>query len=339
MMAQKELSALESRRKFLVGAGAVGAAALAGCIGENGGGSENTETTEDTTGSGSQNLSGDITITGSSTVYPVSVAMAEEFQKKHSGVNISVDSTGTGGGFKNHFCPGNSDINGASRQITDSEKENCNSNGVTPKEFQIAADALTVVVNNEADWVDSMTFDELAQIWKPDGAQKWSDVRDDWPDEEIKLYGPASTSGTFDWFTEHVVGEAESHREDYEATEEDNIIVQGVEGSKYAMGYLGYAYYQENSDRVKAVDIAEEDLSNATEPSLDNAKSGDYPMARPLFIYAAAEAVKEKNQVYQFLEFYLQRAETDLVKQIGYVPTSQEQRDENLTKLKDIAGK
>jgi phosphate transport system substrate-binding protein len=339
-MPETERGTLASRRKFLVGTGAVGATALAGCIGENGGdsGDGNQDDTGTTDGSENQDLSGDITVTGSSTVYPISVAMGEEFQKKHSGVSVSVDSTGTGGGFKNHFCPGNSDVNGASRPIKDSEKDSCNSNGVTPKEFHVAGDALTVAVNNDADWIDGMTFDELAQIWGPDGAEKWSDVRDDWPDEEFELYGPASTSGTFDWFTENVVGEAGAHREDYEATEDDNRIISGIEGSKHAMGYLGYAYYKENSERVKAVKIAEEDKSNAVEPTLDNAKSGDYPMARPLFIYPAAKSIKQKDQVYQFLKFYLEKAETDIVKQIGYVPSSQKQRDENLSKLEDIRG-
>jgi phosphate transport system substrate-binding protein len=324
-----------SRRAFLAGTGATGAAALAGCIGETGGSDGNGDGSGETT-EGGQSLSGGITITGSSTVYPISVAMAEEFEKANSGVDISVNSTGSGGGFENHFCPGNSDINGSSRPITEGEQENCSENGVDPREFQIASDALTVVVNQEADWVDGMTFDELAQIWQPDGADRWSDVRDDWPDQALELYGPASTSGTFDWFTEHVVGEAGSHRGDYEATEDDNNIVAGVEGSENAMGYLGFAYYQENSDRVKAVNIAEEDASNAVEPSLDNAKSGDYPMARPLFIYPAAGAIKEKDQVYEFLKFYIEQSETDIVSEIGYVPASADLRDENLDKLEEI---
>jgi len=323
-----------SRRAFLAGTGATGAAALAGCIGESGGSGGNGGSGETTTGG--QSLSGGITITGSSTVYPVSVAMAEEFEKDHGGVDISVDSTGTGGGFENHFCPGNSDINGASRPITEAEEENCSENGVDPRQFQIASDALTVVVNEDADWIDSITFDELAQIWQPDGADRWSDVRDDWPDQPLELYGPASTSGTFDWFTENVVGEAGSHRGDYEATEDDNNIVAGVEGSENAMGYLGFAYYQENSDRVKAVNIAEEDASNAVEPSLENAKAGDYPMARPLFIYPAAGSIQEKDQVYEFLQFYIEQSETDIVSEIGYVPANADLRDQNLEKLEEI---
>ena len=320
----------ESRRRFLLGTSAVGLAAAAGCIGRSHEGARY--------GSDEESLTGDVTVTGSSTVYPVSVAMAEEFQQKYAGVSVTVDSTGTGGGFKNHFCPGNSDVNGASRPIKESEQENCADNGVEPVEFQVAGDALTVAVNNDADWVDCVTFDELAQIWGPDGADRWSDVRDDWPDESFELYGPASTSGTFDWFTENVVGEADAHRDDYEATEDDNIVVQGIEGSRYAMGYLGYAHYEENHERIKAVEIAEEDRSNCAPPSLDNAKTGDYPMARPLFIYPDAESIRENEQVYEFIEFYLNQSETNLVKQIGYVPTSADLREENLNKLEDVIG-
>ena len=316
-----------TRRKLLAAAGGIGAAALAGCTRSTtgGGGGDQTSTQ-------GQSLSGSISIKGSSTVYPISLAMAEEFQAEHGGVNVSVDSTGTGGGFKNFFCTGNSDINDASRTITQSEQEQCQSNGVEPVEFQIAGDALTVVVNNDADWVDCVTFDELAQIWGPDGAQKWSDVRSEWPDEEFDLFGPASTSGTFDWFTEHVVGEAGQHRDDYEGTEEDNIIVQGVQDSPYAMGYLGYAYYTENSDRVKAVSVKQESGGTCTPPSLENAKDGSYPLARPLFIYAAQDALS-RRPVQEFMRFYIEQAETDLVSEIGYVPESVELRDRNLEKL------
>lgn len=318
-----------SRRALLTAAGATGVAALAGCV----------RKTEDRPGGGGNGgddeLSGSVTVTGSSTVYPVSLVMAEEFQKKHNLVNVSVDSTGTGGGFKNHFCTGNSDVNGASRPIQESEKEQCSGNGVTPVEFQIASDALTVAVNTEAKWVDCMSFDELAQIWKPDGAQKWSEVRDGWPDEQIELFGPASTSGTFDWFTENVIGEAGAHRKDYEATEEDNIIIQGIEGSKFAMGYFGFSYYLENKDRVKAVEIKQKGSGDCIEPSIENAKSGDYPLARPLFIYPAKEALSNAT-VEAFIRFYIEKAETDLVADVGYVPISPELRDENLEELDSI---
>jgi len=326
-----------SRRDFLAATGSAGVLAIAGCTEET---DANNESDGDD-GNGMDDggsLSGEVVITGSSTVFPISDAMAELFMEDHPDVNVTVDSTGSGGGFENHFCPGNSDINGASRPIKDAEMENCQGNGVEPVEFHIAGDALTMAVNNDADWVDSMTFDELSQIWREDGAQMWSDVRDEWPDEELELFGPASTSGTYDWFNENVVGEDYNHTAQHEPTEEDNLIVQGIQDSPYAMGYFGYAYYNQNSDAVKAVDIAAEAGDEPTEPSLANAKDGSYPMARPLFIYPAESSIKNKEQVYEFLSFYLEQAETDIVQEIGYVPSSEEMRDENLSTLDEIAG-
>ncbi|WP_232703403.1 phosphate ABC transporter substrate-binding protein PstS family protein [Halobacterium wangiae] len=341
----ERLSDLVSRRRFLLSSGAVGATALAGCTssgdgdgdGDTGGsggdsGGSGNDTTE---GSGDDALSGEVVNTGSSTVYPVTNAMAERFMEEHPQVNVTVDSTGSGGGFENHFCPGNSDINGASRPVKDSEVENCRGNDVEPIEFHIAGDALTMAVNNDADWVDSMTFEELSQIWRKDGAQMWSDVRDEWPDEEFELFGPASTSGTYDWFNANVIGEEYEHTAQHEPTEEDNLIVQGIQDSQYAMGYFGYAYYNENSDSVKAVKIAAEEGDEPSEPSLANAKDGSYPMARPLFIYGSESAI-QREEVYEFLEFYLENAETDLVQEIGYVPSSVEMRDENLSTLEDV---
>ncbi|QLD89981.1 PstS family phosphate ABC transporter substrate-binding protein [Natronomonas salina] len=325
-----------SRRAFIAGGAALGGALVAGCT-ETGGNDDGNNSTGGDGNGGSGDLSGEIVITGSSTVFPVSDAMAEEFMKQHSGVDIPVDSTGTGGGFENHFCPGNSDINGASRPIKDSELEQCQSNDVEPVEFQVASDALTVAVNNDADWVDCMTFDELSQIWREDGAQQWSDVRDDWPDEDIELFGPASTSGTYDWFNENVVGEDHGHTAQHEPTEEDNLIVQGIRDSPYAMGYFGFAYYQSNSDQVKAVEVKTEESGSCTPPSLENAKDGSYPLARPLFIYPNESAVQQKH-VYEFLKFYFQKAETDMVSDIGYVPSSTDLRDENLGKLDELAG-
>ena len=323
----ERLSGPVSRRKFVLAAGAAGATALAGCQESEGSDEDNSD----------GELSGEVIITGSSTVFPISDTMAEEFMNDNPDVNVTVDSTGSGGGFENHFCPGNSDINGASRPIKDSEVEQCQSNDVEPVEMHIAGDALTMAVNNEADWVDSMTFDELSQVWREDSAETWSDVRDDWPDEELELYGPASTSGTYDWFNENVVGEDYAHTAQHEPTEEDNLIVQGIQDSPYAMGYFGYAYYNQNSDAVKAVNIAAEEGDEPTEPSLENAKDGSYPMARPLFIYPSEEAI-QREPVYEFLDFYLNQAETDIVSEIGYVPSSEEMRDENLSTLDEIAG-
>lgn len=305
-----------SRRKLLLGAGAAGATALAGCSGGNGGG-----------------LSGSVKVAGSSTVYPISSAFAEEFQKKHSNVDISVSSTGTGAGFSNYFCVGKTDINDASRPIKDSEVQKCKSNDVNPVEFQIATDALTVVAHPEADFLDCLSFDELREIWGPGNPpQKWSDVRSEWPDKTMNLYGPSSASGTFDFFTEHVMGEEGKHRSDYQGTEKDNVIVQGVSGDKYAMGYLGFAYYVDNKDKLKGVPIKSPDSGNCVKPTFESAKAGKYPLSRPLFIYVAKESLKEKA-VREFVEYYLKNSSSEIVRQVGYVPVTEETKQQNLDKF------
>ncbi|GAA5430806.1 PstS family phosphate ABC transporter substrate-binding protein [Haloarcula japonica] len=326
-----------SRRRFLTSSGAIGTLALAGCVQNtsrgDGSGSDGSGSDGDSDG-----LSGQVIIKGSSTVFPISDAMAEEFMEEHGNVNVTVDSTGSGGGFENWFCPGDSDINGASRPISDAEIEQCSGNDVEPVEFEIAGDALTVAVNNDADWVDCITFDELRQIWSDEaGVTNWSDVRDEWPDLEIERYGPASTSGTFDYFNENVVGEDTEHTTEYQPTEEDETIVKGIRDNEGGMGYFGFAYYNSNSEAVKAVEVKAEDGGECTPPSLANAKDGSYPLARPLFIYAAESAL-QREEVYEFIEFYLEQAETDMVQDIGYVPSSAEQRDENLEKLDEVAG-
>jgi len=327
-----------SRRTFVGTAGSAGLLGLAGCtentrdVGGGGGGDGGDDGGGD---GGDDGLSGTVVVKGSSTVFPVSDTFAESFMEEHGGVNVTVDSTGSGGGFKNHFCPGEADINGASRPIKDSEVEQCGSNDVEPVEFQVASDALTMAVNNDADWVDCVTPEELSQIWREDGAELWSDVRDEWDDEEIVLYGPAETSGTYDWFNENIVGEAYQHTARHQPTEEDDTIVQGIRDNEYAMGYFGYAYYNSNPDLVKALQIDGGD--GCTEPNLDNAKDGSYPMARPLFIYANEQSL-QREEVYEYVEFYLENAETDAVKDIGYVPSSTDLRDSNLEKLDELAG-
>ncbi|MEF8839179.1 MAG: substrate-binding domain-containing protein, partial [Haloarculaceae archaeon] len=247
-----------SRRAFLLGAGASGALAVAGCTSavprtRNGGDGGDGGATTPRAGSG--RLTGDVIIKGSSTVFPISDTLAEQFMDEHPDVNVTVDSTGTGGGFKNHFCPGESDINGASRPIKESEVEQCSTNGVEPIEFRIAGDALTMAVNENADWVDCLAIEEMAQIWREDGATRWSEVRPDWPDEEITLFGPAETSGTYDWFNQNVVGEDYRHTARHQPTEEDETIVAGIRTNPYAMGYFGYAFYESNPDLVKAVSV------------------------------------------------------------------------------------
>jgi len=319
-----------SRREFIVGSGVTATLAMAGCV-------QNTSGDGGDGGDGGDSLSGQVIVKGSSTVFPISDAMAENFMDEHGDVNVTVDPTGTGGGFKNWFCAGDSDINGASRPITDTEEDQCSNSDVSPVEFQIGGDALTVAVNNDADWVDCMSFDELRQIWMEDGVQQWSDVRDEWPDREIQLYGPASTSGTFDWFNENVIGEDTKHTTEYQPTEEDETIVRGIRDNEGGMGYFGYAYYNSNSEAVKAVNIKAESGDECTPPSLANAKDGSYPMARPLFIYVA-ESSLQRQEVADFVRFYIENAETELIQDIGYVPSSAEQRDQNLSKLDDLTG-
>lgn len=307
-----------SRREFLLGSSALGAGTLAGCV-------ENVQSNATEGG-------GQVIVKGSSTVYLISQRMAEQFMEDRN-VNVTVDPTGTGGGFKNFFCPGESDINGASRLITAAERASCGNNDVDPVEFQIGRDALTVIVNNEAEWMDCLTYEELSQIWRDEGgAQRWSDVREEWPDEEIKLFGPAATSGTYDWFNEHVIGDEYNHTTDHEPNEKDNVIIRGIEGDPHAMGYLGYAYYTENTDRVKAVSIKENPGEECVEPTLENASTGTYPMTRPLFIYVN-RAELDRDPVFDFTAFYLEHAATELVSDVGYVPVSESIRNDNLSKL------
>ena len=326
-----------SRRTFLLTSGATGAALIAGCTEQRNGGSgggdgsgagQDTETTMN-----DGQLSGEIQISGSSTVFPLASAVAEQFQKQHSDVTISVKSTGSGGGFKNHFCPGRTQFNNASRRISDSETQQCADNGVEPIELKVATDALTVVVNNDADWVDCMTVEELKQIWQPDAAERWSDVNPDWPDEPFDRYGAAETSGTFDYFTEAVIGEEGAHTPDYQPTEQDSLIVQGVSGSKYAIGYFGFSYYYNNPDQVTALAIDSGD--GCVKPALETAKGGEYtPLARPLFTYPAKGALQESH-VAEFARFFIeQSANQDLVaEEVGYVPNSQEEMESQLDKL------
>jgi len=323
-----------SRRTFLGAAGGAGALALAGCTtsrNDGGGGGGGGDGGSDGGDGGS--LSGDIAIAGSSTVYPLALAVGEQFQRDHPGVNISVQSTGSGGGFKNFFCVGRTDFNDASRPIEDDEVQLCSDNGVEPVELHVATDALTVVVNNDADWVDCMTVDQLKQIWKPDPAQTWSDVSPDWPDQEIERFGAAQTSGTFDYFTEVIVGEEGAHTQDYQPTEEDDIIVRGVSGNEYAIGYFGFSYYYNNPDQVKALSVDGGD--GCVEPSLDTAKSGEYtPLSRPLFTYVSKSSLAEAH-VAEFARFFVeQSANEELVAgQVGYVPNTQEDMQAQLDEL------
>ncbi|MFC7075859.1 PstS family phosphate ABC transporter substrate-binding protein [Haloarcula halophila] len=326
-----------SRRRFLTGTGAAGAIALAGCTeGPSGSGDGGGSGNGGSSGSGSSGLSGEITITGSSTVYPVAVAVANRFQQEHDGVDISVSPTGSGGGFSNHFCVGNAEFNNASRPIKSEEEELCSENGIEYHEINVATDALTVIVNNENDWVDCMTPDQLRQIWRADGASQWSDVDSSWPDQPINRFGAADTSGTFDYFNEAILGEEANHTSDYEATEQDNIILQGVQQDQYGIGYFGFAYYQGNTDSVKALGI--DDGSGCVKPSLQTAKEGSYqPLSRPLFTYPRKSALAEEH-VAEFARYYVeQSANSSLIAdEIGYVPKTQETMQSELDALNSV---
>jgi phosphate transport system substrate-binding protein len=262
-------------------------------------------------------LSGTIRIDGSSTVYPISQAVAEEFMKENPGVKVTVGESGTGGGFKK-WVNGELEIADASRPIKDEEKAKAKEKGIEPVEIPVAHDGITVVVNKENKFVDSLTVDELKKIWEPNSKVKtWKDVRPEWPAEPIKLYGPGTASGTFEYFTEEIVGEKGKSRTDYTASEDDNVLVKGVEGDKNSLGYFGYAYYLENKDKLKVVKI--DAGKGAIEPTDQTIKDGTYaPLSRPLFIYPSKKAL-EKPEVKAFVKFYLETGK-DLVKEVGYIP-------------------
>ncbi len=298
-----------SRRQLLAGVGAAGAAMVAGCT---------SRTTDCESG-----LAGDIEISGSSTVFPLAEAVAEQFMINYPDVNISVKSTGSGGGFENHFCPGASQFNNASRAITEGELEACRENGVEPLELTVATDALTVVANNDADWVECLTVEELRQLWSRDGPDTWGAINDDWPDEEIERFGPADTSGTFDYFREAVLGEEHDHAKDYEPTEKDNLIVQGVKGSEFAIGYFGFSYYYNNPESVTALRI--DDGDGCVEPSVETAKNGEYtPLSRPLFTYASKKELAQEH-IAEFARYYIEQSGNQelVAEQVGYVPNTE----------------
>jgi phosphate transport system substrate-binding protein len=265
-----------------------------------------------------QNLSGTIEIDGSSTVFPISEAVAEEFGPATGGtVQVTVAYSGTGGGFK-RFCAGETAISDASRPIKDSEKALCQQNGVEPIEVQVAIDGLAVVVHPENSVVECLTVAELKRMWEPGSrVARWSEVRAGLPNEPIKLYGPGTASGTFDYFTEAVMGEAGKSRGDYTASEDDNVLVQGVRGDRNALGYFGYAYYVENRGQLKAIGV--DGGSGCVQPTPETVKSGQYaPLSRPLFIYVSRAAL-QRPEVAAFARYYLEKA-PELVTEVGYVP-------------------
>ncbi|HQQ35243.1 MAG TPA: PstS family phosphate ABC transporter substrate-binding protein [Rugosibacter sp.] len=263
-----------------------------------------------------------VKIDGSSTVYPITEAVAEEFQiAKKNAIKVTVGISGTGGGFKK-LCRGEVDIANASRPILAKEMEACKAAGIKYIELPVAYDAMTVVINLKNKFIKQLTVAELKKMWEP-AAQgtvtKWNQVNPAWPDQPIKLFGPGADSGTFDYFTEAIVGKAKSSRGDFTASEDDNVLVQGVSRDVGALGYFGMAYYIENKDKLKAVPIAMAEGKPAVLPSFETVENGTYqPLSRPIFIYVSAKAL-EKPEVKGFVEFYLKNA-AKLVKEVKYVP-------------------
>ena len=265
-----------------------------------------------------------IKIDGSSTVFPITEAVAEEFQKETRGaVRVTVGISGTGGGFKK-FCRGETDVQDASRPISASEMEACRAAGVQYYELPVAFDALTVAVSPQATWVDTVTLAELKQMWEPSAQTritKWSQIRPTWPDLPLKLFGAGSDSGTFDYFTEAVVGKSKASRGDYTASEDDNTLVQGISNDKHALGYIPYAYFEPNKKRLKAVAV--DGGQGPVLPSRETVENGSYqPLSRPLFIYVNAKSAG-KAEVTRFIDFYLAQAPL-LVPQVKYVPLPKE---------------
>jgi phosphate transport system substrate-binding protein len=262
-----------------------------------------------------------VKIDGSSTVFPITEAIAEDFQKSTKGkVKVTVGISGTGGGFKK-FCRGETDVSDASRPILKKEMDDCKAAGVQYIELPIAYDALTVVIHPDNKWAQTLTLDELKKMWEPAAQGKvktWKQVNSAWPDQPIKLFGPGADSGTFDYFTEAVTGKAKSSRGDFTASEDDNVLVQGVSRDINALGYFGFAYYTENRDKLQAVKISNKS-GQAVEPSFETVINGKYqPLARPIFIYINAKAL-DRPEVKEFVEFYMKNAEA-LVREVKYVP-------------------
>lgn len=272
-------------------------------------------------------LSGSISIDGSSTVYPISEAVAEEFRNEAPNTKVIIGMSGTGGGFKK-FSRGEIDINNASRTIKSEEAELCKLANIDYLQLEVAYDGLVVVVHPENNWVNEITVSELKKIWEPEAQGKikyWNQIRPEWPRNEIHLYGVGVESGTYDYFTKAIIGKSHSSRGDYTGSEDDNVLVQGISSDKYALGFFGLAYFEENKSKLKALAINDENDGNGKGgilPSAETVLNKTYsPLSRPLFIYVNSKAV-ERPEVIKFIDFYLNSA-AELSKSVGYVPLTE----------------
>ena len=288
---------------------------------------------DDGGGDGGDRLSGSVAIDGSSTVFPVTEAVAEEFRSVAPKVRVTVGVSGTGGGFQK-FCNGETDISDASRPIKDSEIEECADNGIEFLPLRIGLDGLAVVAHPDADFLECITLGELAILWGPDSEgeiKSWNQVRAGWPDEDIQLFGPDTDSGTFDFFTEKVNGEGGASRADYSNSTDDNVLVRGISGTDGASGYFGFAYFIENQERVRIVAV--DGGNGCVIPSDETVAAGEYPLARPLFIYVNIEALTEQPQVREFVRFYLSDEGIALVPDVGYTAIVGDQLAESRANL------
>ena len=279
------------------------------------------------------NLKGTVEVDGSSTLAPLSEAVAEEFKKTYSKANILVGISGTGGGFK-RFVIGEIDISDASRAIKDSEISQAKENGIDYAELRVGMDGLSVMVNPNNNFVNCLTLTELNLVWKPGSAvNNWNQLRSTFPNKKMRLYGPGTDSGTFGFFTEIINGEEGASRDDYTASEDDNVLVQGIAGDNYALGYFGYAYYLSNKDKLKVLGIDKEDGNGCIIPDFSTIDSDLYPITRPLYIYVNKFSYNTKPVVKEFVKFYMEQA-AKLITEIGYVPVKDEEYKSNLDKVR-----
>ena len=270
-----------------------------------------------------------VTIDGSSTVFPITEAVAEEFQHVSPSVRITVGVSGTGGGFKK-FCAGEIDITNASRAIKQVEIDACADAGIDVIEVPIAYDGIAIVVNPKNDWVEELTVDDLKKIWEPASQQtitKWKQIKESWPDRELHLFGPGVDSGTFDYFTDVIVGNEGASRGDFTSSEDDNVLVQGISTDELALGFFGYAYYEENQHRLKIIGVDDNNDDNGIEAviaSPESVRDGTYqPLSRPIFIYLSVASLRKPN-VKEFVDFYLSGGTQSLIREVGYVPLSED---------------
>lgn len=277
-------------------------------------------------------LSGSVVIDGSSTVAPISEAVAEEFNAEEPGVKVSVGTSGTGGGFK-RFCADEIDVSDASRAIKDEEKAACAAKGVEYLELRIGLDGLAVVTSADNAFVECLSLQQLATIFKDGGASTWDQVDPTFPKEKIAIFAPGTDSGTYDFFVEEVLGKDVKARTDYQASEDDNTLVQGIEGERNSWGYFGFAYFKENKEKLKDIKVSEGAGGECVEPSDETVLSGDYPLSRPLYIYAK-KASLERPEVREFVRYYLETT-PDLIGDVGYTPAPEEDYTDGLAQLEE----